>query len=70
MILPGNNDRDGRVLLHMKPALYFPNQTPVPELMCSVVYLLERAIDESVNYSLPASHTQSLHSSSWIYFHG
>jgi len=45
MQLPGCVDKEGRTVLHMQPALYFPSLTPVPVVMAGVIYTLELAIE-------------------------
>jgi len=45
LLFPKALDKQGRTIMYMVPGRYFPNKTPVDELMRLLVYLLERAID-------------------------
>mmetsp|Transcript_23943 Transcript_23943/g.26566 ORF Transcript_23943/g.26566 Transcript_23943/m.26566 type:complete len:190 (+) Transcript_23943:57-626(+) len=44
IMLPGTVDNEDRSILYMRPGAYYPGEMPVPELMTTVVYLLEQAV--------------------------
>jgi hypothetical protein len=68
MMLPGGVDREGRALLIMQPGFYFPSSMPVPELIASVVYTLEVAIESHYTQVHGFTFVADLHNWGWSNF--